>query len=194
MKLKEFMERRQQGEWLTLRVKPVDTEILLREGNYPESLMEIIGKHVYGDGKSESDYLKEMVAGGAQKMRQNALENREWAEVLAENAILEPMVVREGETDIEKGVIALRDLETPDCYFLSNLINLPLSRLRPFCLEQNEAMERLLNGEGILPVTQSDSEPEGNNSLPDAPDGDMPTVSVERSNHDHQRVADHLPV
>lgn len=198
MNAKQYMDYMAAGAEVTLpsglvvHVKPVNSDLLLR-GKYPDALMEVIRKNLLGSntGKSAEEVGKDLDEQG--KLMETYDATIEWLHLVARNAIISPKLVEQADYTGADDEIPMDALARDDFYWLGGLLDVPLSRLFSVCKQQNDAMERLFNGESNPSDARSAPEP-----APDNPrlDGEQPVSAVpvdERVDHD-QRVVDNVPI
>lgn len=136
---------------LQVRVRPVDSRILL-SGEYNDELMGIVNRHILGMPGEKGEGGADAARDELQQQLEDHMEFQKFAELIAKHCIVYPTLVEgDPQSDDEFPISAF---STVNLMFLPKLIDLPLVELARFCQEQNQLMERILNGESDLPATE----------------------------------------
>ena len=158
----EFRAHRLEGEVITLpptgrvvRMKAVKPAELLALGDIPEPLAELVIAFLYGS-LSEDQYADFF---SPEEKREQAIGMIRSLEIVAECALLEPMIVQDSVT-IPEG-IEVDDLEDSELRYIFDLAMMGASHLHEFRLEQEAPVEPVADVEEPIPTTIDPGERDG---------------------------------
>lgn len=123
---------------LVVRIRPIDTGVLLTSNMIPENLMAIVRKQIIGIEKGQdeievaqkiSDDVKAEVGNDAQKTLDFYNSARAYGEAVARVCIVYPKVVDDPKNDDE---MAASWLSTDDCFAFGALPGVPLKEMENF--------------------------------------------------------------
>ena len=158
----EFHEHRLEGELITLpptgrvvRMRAVKPAQLLALGEIPEPLADLVIAFLYGS--LDEDQYQNFFS--PKEKREQAIEMIKSLEIVAECAILEPMIVKDAIANPEG--IEVADLEDSELRYIFDLAMMGASHLREFRLQQEAPVEPVDDGKEPVDEAEPISDGDG---------------------------------